>query len=108
MNKPCNGCRHANHYTYGRKEHWSQQPFNSICSECEQMKKYQDSLERRRKYYPGSIIYTFDGLEKSFEDTGFVYFHGKILHRGFIESLQYRVLKSSLAHGCVRTAVRKE
>lgn len=103
MKKPCNKCDHSLEY-HGR----FYRRYDQKCSDCESNKKYQEYLLRKRKYAKGDIIHDFADLEKYLEDNCFLYWRDKIYHHGWIESLQYHVIKNALQCGNMYKAIRLE
>lgn len=74
------------------------------CRECVPHRKHEEYLESRRKYEMGDIITSIDELLR----CKFVYWHGKITHIAWIESMTFRTVITILnCHG-FRRAIRKE
>lgn len=72
--------------------------------ECISRKKHEEYLESRRKYKIGDVITSLDELMR----CKFVYWHGRITHIAWIESMTFRTVIIILnCHG-FRKAIRKE
>lgn len=58
----------------------------------------------KKKYRPGDVINSLDDLLRQ----DFIFFNGKILHRGFFLSWSIHFILNSLGNGCLRYAVLEE
>ena len=67
-------------------------------------RRRESGIVSKRKYKPGGVICTLDELLHQ----DFVFFNGKILHRGFFLSWSIHFILNSLGNGCLRYAVREE
>lgn len=90
MKKPCNGCIF----------HGWEPP----CEYCEEIKKYDAYLERRRKYTKGEKITSLDELAAQ----EFAWMFSKPIHRSWFISMQFRTLHTAVKSGGVYYAVKKE
>lgn len=78
------------------------------CKECsenrkEDIEKYEQKLENRRKYHKGDKITSIEEFEKQ----DFVYWHGVIRYKEFIKSMQYRTVMDMIFNGVLYKAVKK-
>ena len=71
---------------------------------CIPHKEHEEYLESHRKYKVGNTITSVDELLR----CKFVYWHGKIIHIAWIESMTYRTVITILNHHGFRRAIRKE
>jgi len=62
----------------------------------------------KRKYIQGRKIESFEALKHFLDKVGFVYINDKILHRGWILSLQFRYLLYAMDNGQIKRAIKKE
>lgn len=78
---------------------------NKYCDECspEKIEAYEQKLEKRRKYKQGARLQTMEEFDKS----EFVYWHDKIYHKGFIQSMPYRLISRIVHAGQVYFAIKK-
>jgi len=60
----------------------------------------------KRKYKPGRKIKSFERLFHYLDKDSFVYLRDKIHHKGWVISLQVRVVKSMLKGGSIRIALK--
>jgi hypothetical protein len=60
----------------------------------------------QRKYKKGRKIETFEALNHFLDKTKFVYINDKILHEGWVVSLQYRYLLYAMKRGQIFRAIR--
>ena len=60
----------------------------------------------KRKYEPGEAIISLDDLIYYLNTRDFVYIRGKILHKGWVMSLQFRYLVSTMAQGYIKSAIK--
>lgn len=103
MKKPCTGCK------YSRKETWekSSSPNNPImCAGCQKYCDYLKFKESKRKYKAGEVIKSIQEFDEHIRD-GFMYLHGTIKHVGWLTSMQYGLIKSYIARGSFRIAIKK-
>lgn len=73
------------------------------CAMCDPVRKYQDRLEKRRKFKMGDPITSMDELMKQ----EFVYLFGGIRHKGFVHSQMARTLANGLQKKAIFYAVLK-
>lgn len=97
MNKPCNNCSHNTSF---KNDVWCEHHFES---ECIKYVKYQEQLEKRRKYVAGDIIKTLEDLNKQ----NIVYFGSSPKPMAFISSMQYRIVNNLLRRGQFRYCIKK-
>lgn len=79
------------------------------CQDCrenrkEDIEKYEQKLESRRKYYKGNKISSLEQFEKQ----KFVYWYHKIYSVEFIKSLQYRFVLEMIRKESLYEAIKKE
>lgn len=61
----------------------------------------------KRKYKQGREIITFEGLRQLLKTDGFVYLRDKIMHKGWVLSMQFRYLAYLMDKGLIHRAIKK-
>ena len=60
----------------------------------------------QRKYKRGKKIETFEALNYFLDKINFIYINEKILHKGWVLSLQYRYLLYAMKRGQIFRAIK--
>lgn len=92
----CVICHKEKENTYDR--------FCTKCSEDEiKLRKYNDNLEKRRRYTKGEVIHSFDELL----EQELIYVSSKIYHIGWVKSWKINMTENYLKRNIVYKAIKK-
>lgn len=75
-----------------------------VCNQCDKRHKYENHLEKKRKYKRGGKIESLDDLYKQ----EFVYIFSKVTHRGWFGAMQLHFLANMIKSGRLSYAIKKE
>lgn len=105
MKKPCSDCV----FQYTGKISLGEDKYRTIhyckvseCQQEEEMKKYNEYLESKRKYTKGEQIISIDELM----NQEFIYLYHKIYHKGWFQSWQLRSAKNYVDRGIYKAVLK--
>lgn len=108
MNKPCRNCMNARCDTYRNGKQMFNEDYRKIqCRYCYKLEQYRMKLQEKRKYEKGQQIRTMEQFVNWIDNHSFIYWNGKIYHRGWVTSWQYKMIESIVKSGRVFEAVKK-
>lgn len=112
MKKPCNSCEYSKQYILPNNKTryycgiWVID--NVATLKCDKKRKYDEFLEKRRKYEKGERIRNIqEYLSLKEQGETLFYWNNCIRHFGWLESLQFRTLLNSINQGRIYRAIRK-
>ena len=109
MKKPCSSCDNAIKTRHCRKkQRYEPNIHNMECWDCEELQKYEVFRESKRRYREGKVIPDMVKFIEYISKNNFVYLRHKIQHLGWIKSLQYHFVESSVMMGVISEAIKKE
>lgn len=107
MKKPCKGCEMAETYNHPSGK------VRCVCKNmsyryCDKYILYEEFLESKRRYTKGERVKSIQEYMKLKENgQTLFYWHDRIRHIGWLESLQFRVLDNSIQQGYIYYAIKK-
>ena len=86
MKNPCRNCDNA----YIDHNGWHKRNWQESCFNCDKHKKYDEFLDKYRRYEKGEHIKSLDELSNC---GNYVYVCDKLTHMGWLTSMQFRTVQ---------------